>query len=160
MALSGAHFDCRRRVGGIWNRNKVDGKIFCGLAKTIAGIDHVAIAIHTNLGHDRLADTDGFAFLQCGSVDGTGAGDPDYSFGPIENAPTDNIYPAGTIAMARAGDDAYSNGHQFFIVTADTTLGADSAGGYTIVSRPMVAPSSMYTADDATMVTPSVRSRR
>jgi peptidyl-prolyl cis-trans isomerase B (cyclophilin B) len=35
--------------------------------------------------------------------------------------------------MARAGDDAYSNGHQFFIVTADTTLGSDSAGGYTIV---------------------------
>jgi peptidyl-prolyl cis-trans isomerase B (cyclophilin B) len=83
----------------------------------------------------RLADSDGFAFLQCGSIDGTGAGDPDYSFGPIENAPADNIYPAGTIAMARAGNDAYSNGHQFFIVTADTTLGADSAGGYTIVGH-------------------------
>lgn len=83
----------------------------------------------------RLADSDGFAFLQCGSLDGTGAGDPGYSFGPIENAPADNIYPAGTIAMARAGNDAYSNGHQFFIVTADTTLGADSAGGYTIVGH-------------------------
>ena len=35
--------------------------------------------------------------------------------------------------MARAGDDAYSNGHQFFLVTGDTTLPADSAGGYTVV---------------------------
>jgi peptidyl-prolyl cis-trans isomerase B (cyclophilin B) len=83
----------------------------------------------------RLATSDGFAFLQCGSLDGTGAGDPGFSYGPIENAPADNIYPAGTIAMARAGDDAYSNGHQFFIVTDTTTLGADSAGGYTIVGR-------------------------
>lgn len=83
----------------------------------------------------RLADSDGFAFLQCGSLDGTGAGDPDFSYGPVENAPADNIYPAGTIAMARAADDAYSNGHQFFLVTADTTLNADSAGGYTIVGK-------------------------
>ena len=83
----------------------------------------------------RLATSDGFAFLQCGSIDGAGGPDPDYSYGPIENAPADNIYPAGTIAMARAGDDAYSNGHQFFIVTDTTTLGADSAGGYTIVGK-------------------------
>lgn len=83
----------------------------------------------------RLASSDGFAFLQCGSIDGTGAGDPDYSFGPIENAPADNIYPTGAIAMARGGNDAYSNGHQFFIVTDTTTLGADSAGGYTIVGH-------------------------
>jgi len=83
----------------------------------------------------RLADTDGFAFLQCGSLDGTGAADPAFSYGPVENAPADNIYPAGTIAMARAADDAYSNGHQFFLVTADTTLNSDSAGGYTIVGK-------------------------
>jgi len=83
----------------------------------------------------RLATSDGFSFLQCGSLDGTGAGDPDYAFGPIENAPADNVYPTGTIAMARQGDNAYSNGHQFFIVTGTTTLGADSAGGYTIVGK-------------------------
>lgn len=83
----------------------------------------------------RLATSDNFAFLQCGSVDGTGAPDPAFSYGPVENAPADNVYPAGTIAMARAGDDAYSNGHQFFIVTDSTTLGADSAGGYTVVGR-------------------------
>ena len=81
----------------------------------------------------RLATSDGFAFLQCGSLDGTGASDPAFSYGPIENAPADNVYPAGTIAMARAGDDAYSNGHQFFIVTDTTTLPSDSAGGYTVV---------------------------
>lgn len=81
----------------------------------------------------RLATAETFAFLQCGSLDGTGAGDPDFSYGPIENAPADGIYPAGTIAMARASGDAFSNGHQFFILTADTTLPADAAGGYTVV---------------------------
>jgi peptidyl-prolyl cis-trans isomerase B (cyclophilin B) len=83
----------------------------------------------------RLATTAGFAFLQCGSVDGTGASDPDFSYGPIENAPADGIYPAGTIAMARGAGDAYSNGHQFFIVTDSTTLGTDEAGGYTVVGK-------------------------
>ncbi len=83
----------------------------------------------------RLAHSAGFGFLQCGSLDGTGAGDPAFSYGPIENAPADNNYPAGTIAMARAGDNAYSNGHQFFLLTTDTTLGTDSAGGYTIVGK-------------------------
>ena len=81
----------------------------------------------------RLVDNEGFKVLQCGSLDGTGASDPSYSFGPIENAPADNIYPTATIAMARAGDDAYSNGHQFFIVFGDTTIPSDSAGGYTVV---------------------------
>jgi peptidyl-prolyl cis-trans isomerase B (cyclophilin B) len=83
----------------------------------------------------RLATTAGFAFLQCGSLDGTGAGDPSFSYGPIENAPADGIYPAGTIAMARTAGDAYSNGHQFFIVTDATTLGTDEAGGYTVVGK-------------------------
>src|SRR5690554_2073695 len=49
----------------------------------------------------RLTDG-GFFVLQCGSIDGAGSGDPDYAYGPIENAPADNLYPAGTIAMARA----------------------------------------------------------
>lgn len=83
----------------------------------------------------RLADQASFQLLQCGSLDGTGASDPSFSYGPIENAPADNVYPAGTIAMARAGGDAYSNGHQFFLVTADTSIPADAAGGYTVVGR-------------------------
>ena len=83
----------------------------------------------------RLATSDGFAFLQCGSIDGTGAPDPAFSYGPVENAPADNVYPAGTLAMARGSNDAYSNGHQFFIVTDATTLSSDTAGGYTVVGK-------------------------
>ena len=83
----------------------------------------------------RMVETDTAGLLQCGSLDGTGASDPSYSYGPIENAPADGLYPAGTIAMARAGGDAYSNGRQFFIVFADTTLPADSAGGYSVVGQ-------------------------
>ena len=83
----------------------------------------------------RLVESEGAGLLQCGSLDGTGASDPSYSYGPIENAPVDNIYPAGTIAMARGGGDAYSNGRQFFIVFSDTTLPADAAGGYSVVGQ-------------------------
>jgi peptidyl-prolyl cis-trans isomerase B (cyclophilin B) len=50
----------------------------------------------------------------------------------VENAPADNVYPAGTIAMARQGDNASSMGSQFFLVYANTTIPADSAGGYTV----------------------------
>lgn len=80
--------------------------------------------------HRLAAD---LSFLQCGSIDGVGGPDPAFSYGPVENAPADNVYPAGTIAMARQGDNGYSQGHQFFVVLTDTTLGSDSAGGYTIV---------------------------
>lgn len=80
--------------------------------------------------HRLAAD---LSFLQCGSVDGLGGPDPLFSYGPVENDPADDVYPAGTIAMARQGDNAYSQGHQFFIVLSDTTLGRDTAGGYSIV---------------------------
>lgn len=70
--------------------------------------------------------------IQCGSLTGNGAGDPEYMFGPIENAPSDGIYPAGTIALARAGGAAYSQGHQFFVMLADGAIPNDSAGGYTV----------------------------
>jgi peptidyl-prolyl cis-trans isomerase B (cyclophilin B) len=70
-------------------------------------------------------------FLQCGSIDGAGGPDPTFSYGPVENAPADDVYPAGSIAMARSTDQ-YSNGHQFFIVLTETTLDG-STGGYTIV---------------------------
>ena len=79
----------------------------------------------------RLTD-EGSLLIQCGSLDGTGAGDPAYSFGPIENAPADGNYPAGTIAMARAGDNAYSQGHQFFIMYGGGAIPSDTAGGYTV----------------------------
>jgi peptidyl-prolyl cis-trans isomerase B (cyclophilin B) len=80
--------------------------------------------------HRLAAD---LSFLQCGSIDGVGGPDPAFSYGPVENTPADNVYPAGSIAMARQGDNGYSQGHQFFVVLSDTTLQSDTAGGYTIV---------------------------
>ncbi|MEP6842919.1 MAG: peptidylprolyl isomerase [Pseudolysinimonas sp.] len=81
----------------------------------------------------RLAESSGFGIIQCGSLDGSGGDDPAFSYGPVENAPADNVYKAGTIAMARGTDNGYSNGHQFFICFRDTTLPSDTAGGYTVV---------------------------
>jgi len=83
----------------------------------------------------RLVSGEGAGLLQCGSLAGDGAPDPTYGFGPIENAPADNFYPAGTIAMARLGEDAFSNGRQFFIVFSDTTIPSDTAGGYSVVGQ-------------------------
>lgn len=80
----------------------------------------------------RLVSSPTAGLIQCGSFDGTGAPDPSFSFGPIENAAVGGVYQAGTIAMARGGD-AYSNGRQFFIVFSDATLPDDAAGGYTVV---------------------------
>lgn len=82
----------------------------------------------------RLTDG-GFFVLQCGALDAQGTGDTDFGFGPIENAPADNVYPAGTIAMARVSGDAFSNGRQFFIVYEDTTIPADAVGGYTVFGK-------------------------
>ncbi len=48
--------------------------------------------------------TEGIWVLQCGDPAGDGTGGPGYSYGPVENAPADGLYPAGTIAMARARD--------------------------------------------------------
>jgi peptidyl-prolyl cis-trans isomerase B (cyclophilin B) len=79
--------------------------------------------------------TESIFVLQCGDPEGTGRGGPDYRFGPIENAPADGLYPAGTIAMARASDIGDSMGSQFFIVYEDTFLGADQAGGYSVFGR-------------------------
>uniref|UniRef100_UPI0013582A60 helicase-related protein n=1 Tax=Agromyces humi TaxID=1766800 RepID=UPI0013582A60 len=73
--------------------------------------------------------------LQCGDPAGDGTGGPGYSYGPVENAPADGVYPAGTIAMARQQQNGYSQGSQFFIVYEDTTLTPDEAGGYTVVGR-------------------------
>lgn len=84
--------------------------------------------------------TGGFFVLQCGDPD---AGDtsadathgPGYSYGPVENAPADNVYPAGTIAMARQGGNGFSMGSQFFVVYDDTTIPSDAGGGYTVLGR-------------------------
>jgi peptidyl-prolyl cis-trans isomerase B (cyclophilin B) len=75
--------------------------------------------------------TAGIYVLQCGDPTGTGTGGPGYSFGPVENAPKDGVYPAGTIAMARS-QSPDSNGSQFFIVYKDSSL---PAPGYTVMGR-------------------------
>ncbi len=84
----------------------------------------------------RVTSYPNMQVLQCGTdaPDST-ASESGYSFGPIENAPVDGEYPAGTIAMARVGGDGASMAHQFFIVTADSEIPSDAAGGYTIVGR-------------------------
>ena len=79
--------------------------------------------------------TAGIYVLQCGDPNGDGTGGPGYSFGPIENAPADDNYPAGTLAMARRGGDGSSMGSQFFIVYQDSMIPSDAAGGYTIFGK-------------------------
>ncbi|TDN44777.1 peptidyl-prolyl cis-trans isomerase B (cyclophilin B) [Curtobacterium flaccumfaciens] len=81
----------------------------------------------------RLADSKGFAFLQCGSANGDGTGDAGFEYGPLENVPSDGVYEKGTLAIAR-GATAYSQSTQFFIVFGDTTLDG-STGGYTVVGK-------------------------
>jgi peptidyl-prolyl cis-trans isomerase B (cyclophilin B) len=68
--------------------------------------------------------TQGLYVLQCGDPTATGTGGPSFSY-PDENLPiaTFNNYPAGTVAMANSGPG--TNGSQFFLVFADTTLGAN-----------------------------------
>lgn len=83
----------------------------------------------------RLTTSEGFSVLQCGSVDGQGGGDPAYMYGPVENAPADDLYVEGTIAMARQSGNGDSNGHQFFIVYGDTSIPSDEAGGYSVIGR-------------------------
>lgn len=81
----------------------------------------------------RLTNSSNFYVLQCGTSSTTGADTgAAYSFGPLENTPSDNVYPAGSIVEARTSDNAYGQGHQFFITYKDTTIPADSAGGYSI----------------------------
>jgi peptidyl-prolyl cis-trans isomerase B (cyclophilin B) len=76
--------------------------------------------------------TSGIYVLQCGDPTATGTGGPGYQFGPVENAPEDDVYPAGTLAMARRGGDGASMGSQFFLVYQDSTIPSDAAGGYTV----------------------------
>ena len=79
--------------------------------------------------------TAGIWVLQCGDPNGDGSGGPGYSYGPVENAPVDNIYPAGTLAMARQSGNDSSMGSQFFIVYKDSPIPADTAGGYTVIGQ-------------------------
>lgn len=79
--------------------------------------------------------TAGIFVLQCGDPAGDGSGGPGYNFGPVENAPNDNVYAGGVIAMARTPDAANSMGSQFFIVYGSSFIPADKAGGYTVLGK-------------------------
>lgn len=79
--------------------------------------------------------TEGIYVLQCGDPSGDGSGGPGYNFGPIENAPADDSYVTGSLAMARVGGDGSSMGSQFFIVYEDSRIPSDAAGGYTIFGK-------------------------
>jgi peptidyl-prolyl cis-trans isomerase B (cyclophilin B) len=74
--------------------------------------------------------TDGIYVLQCGDPTGTGGGSAGYTYGPVENAPKEQMYPAGTIAMARAQEET-SQGSQFFIVYKDSPI----PGDYTVLGQ-------------------------
>jgi peptidyl-prolyl cis-trans isomerase B (cyclophilin B) len=79
--------------------------------------------------------TAGIFVLQCGDPNGDGSGGPGYNWGPIENAPADDVYKEGVLAMARVGGDGSSMGSQFFIVYQDSTIPSDAAGGYTVFGK-------------------------
>jgi peptidyl-prolyl cis-trans isomerase B (cyclophilin B) len=91
----------------------------------------------------RVSDSGGLYMLQCGdptasgsktlSCSGTntaGSGGPGYQFSD-ENL-TGATYPAGTVAMANSG--ANTNGSQFFLVFANTSLPASYTPFGTITS--------------------------
>jgi len=69
----------------------------------------------------RMIYSQSAALLQCGDPTASGYGGPLFQFDD-ENLPKSemNNYPAGTVAMANSG--ANTNGSQFFIMAADTTL--------------------------------------
>lgn len=77
----------------------------------------------------RLVASTAMTILQCGDPTGTGQGTPGYGFG-VENAPTNGVYPRGSIAMARTTDPTTGNGGQFFLVDQETTI--NDPNGYTI----------------------------
>ena len=94
-------------------------------------VDLIRSGFYDGTACHRLSDAPSAEFLQCGSANGDGTGDAGFTFGPLENVPSDGTYPAGTIAMAR-GDDPNSQSTQFFITYGETTLDT-STGGYTVV---------------------------
>ncbi|MCS0601817.1 peptidylprolyl isomerase [Streptomyces sp. LP11] len=67
--------------------------------------------------------TSGIYVLQCGDPSATGSGDPGYKFKDEnlkDKSLKNNVYPAGTVAMANSG--ANTNGSQFFLVYQDSQL--------------------------------------
>ncbi|MEV6885394.1 MULTISPECIES: peptidylprolyl isomerase [unclassified Streptomyces] len=111
--------------------------------------------------------TEGIYVLQCGDPTAQGNGGPGYNI-PDENLKDkslkDNVYPAGTVAMANTGQPG-SGGSQFFLVYQDSQLppsytpfGTVSEGGMAVLKKIASAgaqaadPTTGNTAPNATVV--------
>ncbi|MCM1938735.1 peptidylprolyl isomerase [Streptomyces sp. G3] len=111
--------------------------------------------------------TEGIYVLQCGDPTAQGNGGPGYNI-PDENLKDkslkDNVYPAGTVAMANTGQPD-SGGSQFFLVYQDSQLppsytpfGTVSKEGMTVLKKIAAAgaqpadPTTGNTAPNATVV--------
>jgi peptidyl-prolyl cis-trans isomerase B (cyclophilin B) len=86
---------------------------------TVNSFVHLAAAKFFNSTPCHRLTTGSLAVLQCGDPTGTGSSGPGYQFND-ENL-LGATYTAGTVAMANAGPN--TNGSQFFLVYADSTLG-------------------------------------
>lgn len=111
--------------------------------------------------------TEGIYVLQCGDPTGSGSGGPGYTI-PDENLKDkslkNNIYPAGTVAMANTGQK-HTGGSQFFLVYQDSQLppqytpfGTVSESGMKVLKKIAAAgaqpmdPTTQNTAPNATVV--------
>lgn len=91
--------------------------------------------------------------LQCGTKTNSAAdAGPGYSFGPVENAPSDGRYTTGMLAMARGSSES-SQSSQFFIVYKDSQLG----GRYTVFGTVTSGLSALRTDVVADGVTASAK---
>ncbi|MFI2434239.1 peptidylprolyl isomerase [Streptomyces sp. NPDC018693] len=102
--------------------------------------------------------TNGIYVLQCGDPTGMGTGGPGYTI-PDENLKDaslkDDMYPAGTVAMANTGQ-ANSGGSQFFLVYEDSPLppsytpfGTVSAEGMEVLKKIAAAGENTGAGDGA-----------
>lgn len=109
--------------------------------------------------------TSGIFVLQCGDPQGDGGGTPGFTFAD-ENLPTTTgmNYPKGTVAMANSGPN--TNGSQFFLVYADTTLGPNYSvwgtitKGLDIVEKVAALGTSSGGPDGAPLQSVEIRSAR
>ena len=97
---------------------KADGK---GAPITVTALSALATGGFFDQTLCHRLTTENIYVLQCGDPTATGLGGPNFTYRD-ENLPTnaEGNYPAGVVAMANSGQN--TNGSQFFIVYADTSL--------------------------------------